>query len=76
MNCPPQIADIDFHLPQIGQILYVTLHDAVAQLAAGRVVARSDARKAVADVEDAVPILEPDLPVDSELEQLHAAQVA
>src|SRR5262249_22440849 len=48
---------------------------AVAQLAAGRIIAGADDREAVADVEDVVPVLQPDAAVDAELEQLDPVDI-
>ena len=48
---------------------------AIAQLAAGGVIARPDAGEAIADVEDVVPVGQLDPPIDAELEELDGVDV-
>ena len=59
----------------LGPRVLADVGHAVAELAAGGVVARADAGEAEADVEDAVPVVQPDPAVDAELEQLDGVDV-
>jgi hypothetical protein len=48
---------------------------AITQLTAGRVVTCPDARKAIADIEDAVPVVKRDTPVITKLKELDGIDV-
>ena len=56
--------------------IHLRIRAAIAQPAAGGVVAGTDARELIADVQEAVPILQPQLAINAELQQLHAVDIS
>ena len=58
-----------------GSFRHIDICLAIAQLAAGGIVARPDAGEAIADIEDAIPVVKLDPPVDAKLEELDGIDV-